>query len=106
MLGMATPVGVHRVLQKVHTTRMIGGVGSSYYDLPGIGFVTYFTAKGVAIHSTYWHNDYGRQRSHGCVNTPTAAAQWIYRWSRPDVPYSDQRVVARADDATVIEVVY
>jgi hypothetical protein len=106
MPGMVTPVGVHRVLQKVHTTRMIGGEGSNYYDLPGIGFVTYFTAKGVAIHGTYWHNDYGRRRSHGCVNTPTAAAQWIYRWSRPDVPYSDQRVVARADDATVIEVVY
>jgi hypothetical protein len=104
--GMATPIGIHHVLQKTHTTRMIGGVGSNYYDLPGIGFVTYFTAKGVAIHGTYWHNDYGRPRSHGCVNTPTAAAQWIYRWCRPDIPYEDQRIFARADDTTVIEVVY
>ncbi len=106
MPGMVTPLGVHRVLHKVHTTRMIGGVGSNYYDLPGIGFVTYFTAKGVAIHGTYWHNDYGRRRSHGCVNTPTAAAQWVYRWCQPDVPYESQRVIARADEATVIEVVY
>ncbi len=104
--GMVTPQGIHRVLQKAHTTRMTGGVGRNYYDLPGIGFVTYFTAKGVAIHGTYWHNDYGRRRSHGCVNVPTPAAQWIYRWCRPDVPYEDQRVVAKADDATVIEVVY
>ena len=104
--GMVTPLGTHRVLRKTHTTRMTGGVGSNYYDLPGIGFVTYFTPKGVAIHGTYWHNDYGRRRSHGCVNTPTAAAQWIYRWCRPDVPYADQRILARADDATVIEVVY
>lgn len=106
MSGMGTPVGRHRVLWKVHTTRMIGGVGRNYYDLPGIGFCTYFTPKGVAIHGTYWHNDYGRRRSHGCVNTPTAAAQWIYRWCRPDVPYESQRVIAKADDATVIEVVY
>jgi hypothetical protein len=106
MMGLVTPQGTHRVLQKVHTTRMIGGEGRNYYDLPGIGFVTYFTAKGVAIHGTYWHNDYGRPRSHGCVNTPTAAAQWIYRWCRPDVPYEEQRVIAQADEATTIEVVY
>ncbi len=104
--GMVTPQGIHRVLQKVHTTRMTGGVGRNYYDLPGIGFVTYFTPKGVAIHGTYWHNDYGRQRSHGCVNVPTAASQWIYRWCRPDVPYQEQRVFAKADNATTIEVVY
>jgi lipoprotein-anchoring transpeptidase ErfK/SrfK len=85
---------------------MIGGVGSNYYDLPGIGFTSYFTAKGVAIHGTYWHNDYGRPRSHGCVNTPTAAAQWIYRWSQPQVPYDELRVFAKASEATPIEVVY
>jgi hypothetical protein len=104
--GMVTPVGIHHVLQKTHTTRMIGGVGQNYYDLPGIGFTTYFTAKGVAIHGTYWHNDYGRRRSHGCVNTPTTAAQWVYRWTRPDVPYDQQRLIANKQDATVIEVVY
>jgi lipoprotein-anchoring transpeptidase ErfK/SrfK len=103
---MATPQGTHRVLQKVPTTRMIGGEGSGYYDLPGIGFVTYFTASGVAVHGTYWHNDYGRPRSHGCVNVPTAASQWVYRWTRPDVPYDEQRVFADAQNATTIEVVY
>jgi hypothetical protein len=106
MPGMVTPLGTHHVLHKTPTTRMIGGEGNDYYDLPGIGFVTYFTPKGVAIHGTYWHNDYGRRRSHGCVNTPTAAAQWIYRWTRPDVPYDKSNVVASADDATLIEVVY
>jgi hypothetical protein len=106
MWGMVTPQGLHRVLQKVHTTRMIGGEGSNYYDLPGIGFTSYFTTKGVAIHGTYWHNDYGRPRSHGCVNTPTAAAQWIYRWSQPQVPYDELRAFAKPDEATPIEVVY
>jgi hypothetical protein len=105
MQGMVTPQGTHRVLRKMPTTRMIGGEGNNYYDLPGIGFVTYFTAKGVAVHGTYWHNDYGRRRSHGCVNVPTAAAQWVYRWTRPDVPYDESRLVASEDDATIIKVV-
>jgi hypothetical protein len=105
MPGLVTPAGTHRVLKKSATERMIGGEGNNYYDLPGIGFVTYFTAKGVAVHGTYWHNDYGRRRSHGCVNVPTAAAQWVYRWTRPDVPYNESRVIARENDATRIEVV-
>jgi hypothetical protein len=105
MPGLVTPQGTHRVLRKTPTTRMIGGEGSGYYDLPGIGFVTYFTNKGVAVHGTYWHNDYGRRRSHGCVNVPTAVAQWVYRWTRPDVPYEEARLVASKDDSTVIEVV-
>jgi len=105
MPGMMTPLGTHRVLQKIPTTRMIGGEGEGRYDLPGIGFTTYFTRKGVAIHGTYWHNDYGNRRSHGCVNVPTTAAQWIYRWTRPDAPYDKQRVFAGENDATDIEVV-
>ena len=104
MPGMLTPRGEHRVLRKMPTTRMTGGAGTGFYDLPGIGFVTYFTAKGVAVHGTYWHNDYGRRRSHGCVNVPTAAAQWVYRWTQPDVPYTESRLVASKDDATYIEV--
>ena len=106
MQGMVTPQGTHRVLQKVPTTRMIGGEGSGYYDLPGIAFVTYFTASGVAIHGSYWHNDYGRPRSHGCINVPTAASQWVYRWTQPTVPYEEQRVFADAQNATTIQVVY
>ncbi len=105
MPGLITPLGKHRVLQKAPTEHMAGGQGRNRYNLPGVGFVTYFTAKGVAFHGTYWHNDYGQRRSHGCVNVPTPAAQWIYRWTRPDAPHSTARVFARESDATRIEVV-
>ena len=103
--GMVTPLGIHRVLKKAPTEHIAGGADGDRYNLPGTGFVTYFTEREVAIHGVYWHNDYGRRRSHGCVNAPTAAAQWVYRWTRPDVPYATSRVVARENDATLIEVV-
>lgn len=58
----------------------------NHYDLPGVPWCTFFTGYGNAFHGTYWHNDYGRPRSHGCVNLPSEDAKWIYRWSRPNVP--------------------
>jgi lipoprotein-anchoring transpeptidase ErfK/SrfK len=61
----ATPRGNHKVLFKTPTSRMIGGSGSGFYDLPGVPFCTFITWSGVAIHGTYWHNDFGRPRSHG-----------------------------------------
>ncbi len=37
--------------------------------------------QGYAIHGAYWHNNFGRPASHGCVNTPLPAAQWLYDWA-------------------------
>ena len=92
--GLATPRGEHRLIFKRHTSRMIGGSGSDRYDLPGVAFPVYFTYSGVAVHGTYWHNDYGRRHSHGCVNVTNEAAKWIFRWSDPPVPYTEFKAVA------------
>jgi len=83
----ATPRGEHTVLTKSPASRMTGGVGADYYDLPGVPFPTYFTLSGVAIHGTYWHNDFGRPRSHGCLNVPSPVARWLWRWTLPSAPY-------------------
>lgn len=59
------------------------------YDLPGVPWVCYITESGVSFHGTYWHNDYGKPRSHGCLNLSPSAARWIYRWTMPYIPFSD-----------------
>ena len=84
-----TPKGEHTVLSKSPTSRMIGGVGADHYDLPGVPFPTYITSSGVAIHGTYWHNDLGRPRSHGCLNVSSPVARWFWRWTLPSAPYDD-----------------
>jgi hypothetical protein len=85
----ATPRGEHTVLYKSPTSRMTGGVGADFYDLPGVAFPTYITTSGIAIHGTYWHNDFGRPRSHGCLNVPSPVARWFWRWTLPSAPYED-----------------
>jgi lipoprotein-anchoring transpeptidase ErfK/SrfK len=103
--GAATPRGEYRVLYKRHTSRMIGGEEENRYDLPGVAFPTYFTRSAIAVHGTYWHNDFVRQHSHGCVNVPNSAAQWVFRWTDPVVPYEAFRVDATPQEATRIIVV-
>ena len=66
---------------------MAGGTATGGYDLAGIPWTVLFKGDGVAIHSTFWHNDYGTPRSHGCVNASPDDAKWIFRWTEPHVPY-------------------
>lgn len=68
-------------------------VSTSAYDLPGVPWVCYITETGVSFHGTYWHNDYGRPRSHGCLNLSPQAARWVYRWTLPHVPYYEPLVM-------------
>ncbi len=83
-----TPLGDFRTYHKspsVHMTNE-GDDDAGIYDLPGVPWCSFFTGTGIAFHGTYWHNDYGRPRSHGCVNLPSVDAKFIYRWTNPVVP--------------------
>jgi len=100
-----TPSGTHTVLFKNPTSRMTGGSGDGFYDLPGVPFPTYITWRGVAIHGAYWHNDFGRPRSHGCLNVPAPVARWFWRWTTPSAPYEAAIYYTPKDvKATVVKV--
>jgi hypothetical protein len=83
----ATPQGRHVTFHKRPSAHMAAGnLAANGFDLPGVPWVSYITESGVAFHGTYWHNDFGKPRSHGCINIPSKAAKWIYRWTQPVVP--------------------
>jgi hypothetical protein len=82
----ATPTGNFYITQKMPLRHMGDGhlTGDlEAYELPGVPWVSYFTSTGVAFHGTYWHCDYGRPRSHGCINMRPEEALWVFRWSSP-----------------------
>lgn len=88
-----TPQGKHTTFHKRASRHMAAGdLASNGYDLPGVPWICYITEKGVAFHGTYWHNDYGRPRSHGCINLTPTAAKWIYRWTLPVVPPNEESI--------------
>jgi hypothetical protein len=85
-----TPTGTFRTFHKRPTYHMVGGFDeASTFDLPGVPWDSYITDAGVALHGTYWHNDFGTPHSHGCVNISPEAARWIYRWTLPTVPLDE-----------------
>ena len=86
--GSETPRGEFHTYHKgpsIHMTNQGDGTENTYH-LPGVPWVSFFTGTGVAFHGTFWHNDYGRPSSRGCVNLTSSDSKFIYRWSRPDVP--------------------
>lgn len=84
--GLETPLGDFPIWRKIISVRMAVGTIEAGYDTPGVSWVTYFASTGEAIHATYWHNEYGFARSHGCVNCKPEDAKWIFRWTAPVVP--------------------
>lgn len=81
-----TPSGDFITFHKRPTRHMAAGdIASSGFDLPGVPWVLYITQSGISFHGTYWHNDFGRPRSHGCINLTPQAAKWLYRWTTPTV---------------------
>ncbi|MGB3714608.1 MAG: LysM peptidoglycan-binding domain-containing protein, partial [Candidatus Promineifilaceae bacterium] len=80
-----TVTGLFEVYVRYESQTMNGyRLGYDYY-LPNVPYVMYFY-RDYAIHGTYWHNNFGTPMSHGCVNTPTPDAQWLYFWSSYGTP--------------------
>jgi len=85
--GVETPSGRLLVERKRPSRHMAANDGGGNgFDLPGVPWVAYVHWNGAAFHGTYWHNDYGRPRSRGCINLSPADAKWVYRWTLPVVP--------------------
>jgi lipoprotein-anchoring transpeptidase ErfK/SrfK len=82
----STPLGDHTTWRKLVSVHMAGGTVAAGFDTPGISWTNLFVGEGVAIHATFWHNDFGQPRSHGCVNCKPEDAKWIWRWTLPEVP--------------------
>ncbi len=83
-----TPTGRFRVFEKVPSRHMGNGrltADPDAYELPGVPFVSFFHILGTAFHGAYWHNDFGRPNSQGCLNMRPDEARWMYRWIYPAV---------------------
>jgi lipoprotein-anchoring transpeptidase ErfK/SrfK len=101
----ATPIGESPIWRKAVSLPLSGGSASAGWNLPAVGWVALFVGTGVAIHSTYWHNNYGEPSSRGCVNASPEDSKWIFRWSLPQVPYDPGDVTVEMPGGTKVSVV-
>lgn len=99
-----TPAGIRPIWRKLISVHMTGGTTGGGYDLIGVSWTTLFEGNGVAIHSTFWHNNFGEAMSQGCVNCRPEDAKWIFRWALPKVPYDPGDVTVGWPGGTLVEV--
>jgi len=99
-----SPAGWFHTFHKRPTYHMFGGADEfSIFDLPGVPWDTYITDSGVALHGTYWHNDFGTPHSHGCINMSIPDAKWIFRWTLPSVP-AGERLILQPGKGTGVKI--
>ncbi len=84
MDGFNTPIGIFSIFWKYPVQTMY----SATYVVPDVPHVMYITQSGVALHGTYWHSQFGTgaRLSHGCINLPLDAAEWLYNWAPLGMP--------------------
>lgn len=104
-----TPTGTFRIWIKLQATRMVGGSGSDYYNLPNVPWTMYFAnavvgrGEGYSLHGAYWHNNFGHAMSHGCVNIQPDNAKLLYDWADPATTGFSTRA-SDTDPGTVVTI--
>ncbi len=75
-----TPKGEFVVIQK-YSVKHYAGINFNY---PNTRWNLHFTTKkyNYYIHGVYWHNDFGKPKSHGCINVSYANMERLYDWAQ------------------------
>lgn len=82
-----TTTGVYRMWLKESEADMKNLKSEDPYSVATVPWTQFFFPdEDLAIHTAYWHDAFGQQRSHGCVNVAPKDARWLYFWSDPQVP--------------------
>jgi lipoprotein-anchoring transpeptidase ErfK/SrfK len=84
----ATPKGESRIWVKLESSSMDNledEQADRYYAIEDVPYVQFFS-KGVGLHGAFWHRDFGRVRSHGCVNLAPLDAQRLFEFTSPHLP--------------------
>lgn len=95
--GFETPTGLFRIQSK-HVSTTMDDLTSEEdaYLIEDVPWTMYFEGN-FALHAAFWHQHFGRQRSHGCINLAPADARWLFQWSGPTLPAAWHGVFANAD---------
>jgi len=91
-----TPEGRWRIRSKHISTTMDGNTASDgNYSIQDVPWTMFFEGS-YALHGAFWHQGFGRPRSHGCVNLGPSAARWLFNWTTPFLPEGWHGVHAHA----------
>jgi hypothetical protein len=81
-----TTTGLYRVWLKESEADMKNLKAEDPYSVATVPWTQFFyPEEDLALHTAYWHDQFGKTRSHGCVNLAPRDARWLYYWSDPQM---------------------
>ena len=81
----ATARGRHVIGWKLLSGDMSGRDNGKDWFVDEVPWVQYYKDN-YAVHGAWWHNDFGRPKSHGCINVAPADARALFQWMDPVIP--------------------
>lgn len=101
-----TPTGTWRIREKHIAATMDGDVASDGpYSIEDVPWIMYYSGS-YALHGAFWHNNFGRTRSHGCVNLAPQDAKTLFEWTEPRMPDNWHGVWSTPDKPGTLVVVH
>ncbi|NUP08325.1 MAG: L,D-transpeptidase [Polyangiaceae bacterium] len=82
---LSTPTGTFDIREKHVTATMDANEVDNKFELRDVPWVQYFKG-GYALHAAPWHDEFGRPRSHGCVNLSPLDARRVFLFTTPMLP--------------------
>ena len=84
--GHQTPLGTYRIYDKSTGWDLgsLEGADDAYF-MERVPYVMHYYPR-YAIHSSFWHDDFGEPASHGCLNLSVKDARVVFDFVNPDLP--------------------
>ncbi|MCZ6807559.1 MAG: L,D-transpeptidase [Deltaproteobacteria bacterium] len=102
-----TPLGVFELWAKLDYTDMDDIERTDVrqnYSIQDVPWVQFFKGS-YGFHAAFWHNDFGRRRSHGCINLSPADARYLFQFTEPVLPPGWNAILPMPEDRpTVVQV--
>ena len=103
--GHSTPLGTYQIYDKAVGWDLGSKEGSDdAYYMEDVPFVMHYYPR-YAIHSAFWHDNFGEPASHGCINLSPKDAWTVYQLVSPDMPDGWQYIKQHKEDpGTVVRI--
>lgn len=74
------------------------------YSIQDVPWVQFFKGS-YGFHAAFWHDDFGRRRSHGCINLSPMDARYLFQFTQPVLPPGWNAILPIPEDhPTVVRV--
>lgn len=100
----ATPAGEFRIEKKRPFSRM---TSKPHYRTKWDTYTPWVISINgrIALHAVYWHEEFGRTKSQGCVNLAPTDASWVWDFTSPALPPGWLRIESdELDQPTLVRI--